>query len=94
MTIGPAVRIRNVRKTYEGGVEALRGVSLELASGEITALVGRSGCGKTTLLNLCGAMDFPTSGEVEVSLRLSEEPCGKLSPGMYWYCAVRSMPTR
>jgi putative ABC transport system ATP-binding protein len=67
VTIGPAVRIRNVRKTYEGGVEALRGVSLELAAGEITALVGRSGCGKTTLLNLCGAMDFPTSGEVEVA---------------------------
>jgi ABC-type lipoprotein export system ATPase subunit len=63
----PAVRIRNVRKTYEGGVEALRGVSLELAAGKITALVGRSGCGKTTLLNLCGAMDFPTSGEVEVA---------------------------
>ena len=67
MTVAPAVRIRNVRKTYEGGVEALRGVSLELAAGEITALVGRSGCGKTTLLNLCGAMDFPTSGEVEVA---------------------------
>ena len=67
MTGTTAVRIRNVRKTYEGGVEALRGVSLELAAGGITALVGRSGCGKTTLLNLCGAMDFPTSGEVEVA---------------------------
>ena len=63
----PAVAIRDVRKVYEGGVEALRGVSLELASGGITALVGRSGCGKTTLLNLCGAMDFPTSGEVEIA---------------------------
>ena len=63
----PVVSLRNVRKTYEGGVEALRGVSLELAAGKITALVGRSGCGKTTLLNLCGAMDFPTSGEVEVA---------------------------
>jgi len=63
----PAVSIRNVHRTYEGGVEALRGVSLELSKGEITALVGRSGCGKTTLLNLCGAMDFPTSGEVEVA---------------------------
>ncbi len=48
-------------------MEALRGVSLDIAQGEITALVGRSGCGKTTLLNLCGAMDFPTSGEVEVA---------------------------
>ncbi len=62
-----AVSIRDVRKTYEGGVEALRGVSLELPAGRITALVGRSGCGKTTLLNMCGAMDFPTSGVVEVA---------------------------
>ena len=62
-----AVSIRDARKSYEGGVEALRGVSLELAAGKITALVGRSGCGKTTLLNLCGAMDFPTSGVVEVA---------------------------
>ncbi len=62
-----AVAIRDVHKTYEGGVEALRGVTLELVAGEITALVGRSGCGKTTLLNMCGAMDFPTSGTVEVA---------------------------
>ena len=61
------MRIRNVRKTYDGGVDALRGVSLDLLAGQVTALVGRSGCGKTTLLNLCGAMDFPTSGEVEIA---------------------------
>ena len=61
-----AISVRDVTKTYEGGVEALRGVSFEFHSGEIAALVGRSGCGKTTLLNLCGAMDFPTSGSVEV----------------------------
>ena len=47
-------------------MEALRGVSLEIGSGSVTALLGRSGCGKTTLLNLCGAMDFPTSGSVEI----------------------------
>jgi ABC-type lipoprotein export system ATPase subunit len=67
MKVPPAVAIHDVRKIYEGGVEALRGVSLELAAGKITALVGRSGCGKTTLLNLCGAMDFPTSGTVRVA---------------------------
>jgi putative ABC transport system ATP-binding protein len=58
-------------KVYPGGaggeVAALRGVSLECAAGTVTALVGRSGCGKTTLLNLCGAMDFPTSGEVRIA---------------------------
>jgi len=62
----PAISIREVTKTYPGGVEALRGVSLECEAGQVTALLGRSGCGKTTLLNLCGAMDFPTTGEVVV----------------------------
>ena len=45
-------------------VRALEGVTLEVGRGEFVALVGRSGCGKTTLLNLAGAMDFPTSGRV------------------------------
>jgi ABC-type lipoprotein export system ATPase subunit len=61
------ISIQNATKVYEGGVEALRGVSLECAPGKITALLGRSGCGKTTLLNLCGAMDFPTGGEVRIA---------------------------
>jgi ABC-type lipoprotein export system ATPase subunit len=63
----PAISIRHAAKIYEGGVEALHDVSLECPAGTVTALVGRSGCGKTTLLNLCGAMDFPTSGEVLVA---------------------------
>lgn len=62
-----AISVREVTKIYEGGVEALRGVSLECTPGHVTALLGRSGCGKTTLLNLCGAMDFPTTGEVRVA---------------------------
>jgi putative ABC transport system ATP-binding protein len=66
-----AISIRDVTKVYEGGVEALRGVSLECAAGQVTALLGRSGCGKTTLLNLCGAMDFPTSGEVHLAGQLT-----------------------
>lgn len=63
----PTVELRSVSKHYrsEGaGVAALDDVALSFSAGEFTALVGRSGCGKTTLLNLCGAMDFPTSGRV------------------------------
>jgi putative ABC transport system ATP-binding protein len=47
----------------------LHDVSLVLAAGGLTALVGRSGCGKTTLLNLAGALDLPTSGEVLIDGR-------------------------
>jgi putative ABC transport system ATP-binding protein len=61
------ISIRDVTKVYAGGVEALRGISLDCAAGQVTALLGRSGCGKTTLLNLCGAMDFPTAGQVSLA---------------------------
>ena len=60
---------RNVAKHYtiaEQRVPALDGVSLQLDEAEYVALVGRSGCGKTTLLNLAGAADLPSSGEVEI----------------------------
>ncbi|MBM3775729.1 MAG: ABC transporter ATP-binding protein [Acidobacteria bacterium] len=63
----PRLELRRVSKIYrdEGGSRAvLQDVSLALEPATVTALLGRSGCGKTTLLNLAGAMDFPTSGEV------------------------------
>ena len=66
------VELRAVSKSYSNGgqpVEVLHDVSLAAAPGTITAFVGRSGCGKTTLLNLAGAMDFPTSGEVLIDGR-------------------------
>ena len=50
-------------------MEVLHDISLAAGPGTVTALVGRSGCGKTTLLNLAGAMDFPTSGEVLIDGR-------------------------
>ena len=63
----PRLELREVSKTYRNGgrpVPVLRDVSLALPPGSLTALVGRSGCGKTTLLNLAGAMDLPTAGLV------------------------------
>ncbi len=48
-----------------GGHAVLRGLDLELAAGEIVAVIGRSGSGKTTLLNLVGAMDRPDGGRLE-----------------------------
>ncbi len=68
----PRLELRQVSKVYRNGgqpVEVLHKISLALSPGSITALLGRSGCGKTTLLNLAGAMDFPTSGEVLIDGR-------------------------
>jgi putative ABC transport system ATP-binding protein len=68
----PRLELRRASKIYQTNgekLEALHEVSLALEPGTITALVGRSGCGKTTLLNLAGAMDFPTSGEVLIAGR-------------------------
>jgi ABC-type lipoprotein export system ATPase subunit len=65
----PIVRIENVVKEYRADglpVRALDGVSLDIEPGTFVALVGRSGCGKTTLLNLAGAMDSPTTGNVSI----------------------------
>ena len=50
----------------ERPIPALDGVTLHLDRSEYIALVGRSGCGKTTLLNLAGAADLPSEGEVEI----------------------------
>jgi len=66
------LELRAVSKTYRNGgqpVEVLHDISLAAEAGTVTALVGRSGCGKTTLLNLAGAMDFPTRGEVLIDGR-------------------------
>jgi len=64
----PRLALRHVSKSY-GEAEVLHDISLTAEAGTITALVGRSGCGKTTLLNLAGAMDFPSAGEVLIDGR-------------------------
>nr|WSW47466.1 ABC transporter ATP-binding protein [Streptomyces sp. NBC_01001] len=66
-TSAPMVAVQDLRRSFGSGaraVHALRGVSFEIRRGELTALKGRSGSGKTTVLNLVGGLDSPTGGTV------------------------------
>jgi len=64
--MAPIVDIENLEKTYAGGFEALRRVSLKIGAGEILALLGPNGAGKTTLISaLCGIVT-PTGGTARV----------------------------
>ena len=61
----PVIRVEDVHKSYDLGetkVHALRGVSVDIAAGEFVAIMGASGSGKSTFMNLLGCLDKPTSG--------------------------------
>lgn len=63
----PIIQLSGVRKHYGSGKarqEVLRGVSLDIAAGEMVAMVGQSGSGKSTLLNMIGGLDRPDEGTV------------------------------
>jgi lipoprotein-releasing system ATP-binding protein len=67
-----AVRVRGLRKSFRDAtrtVEVLRGVDLELAAGEVVAVVGPSGSGKSTLLHLLGGLESADAGEIEIGGR-------------------------
>jgi lipoprotein-releasing system ATP-binding protein len=63
----PLVTVQNVTKTFEHegrSLEVLKGIDLEIGSGEMVTIVGPSGAGKSTLLHLIGTLDLPTEGRI------------------------------
>jgi putative ABC transport system ATP-binding protein len=70
MTHEPLVRLRGVERRYAAGgaiTTALHGLDLDVAEGEMLALIGPSGSGKTTLMGVIGGLDLPDGGSVEVA---------------------------
>jgi sn-glycerol 3-phosphate transport system ATP-binding protein len=65
-----SITIRDVRKTYPGGFEAIKGVSLDIADGEMVVLVGPSGCGKSTLLRMIAGLETISDGEIAIDGRV------------------------
>jgi NitT/TauT family transport system ATP-binding protein len=68
------VEVKEVGKSYDGGVEALKNVSLTLPQGRISTFLGPSGCGKTTLLKIIAGLIQPTGGEVWVKGKKVDGP--------------------
>jgi ABC-2 type transport system ATP-binding protein len=64
--MGKALEVEQIRKTYAGGVEALKGISLSIEEGDFFALLGPNGAGKTTLINILSGLVNKTSGKLSV----------------------------
>ena len=79
-----ALTVKNLRKVYKNGVEALKGVSLEIEEGDFFAFLGPNGAGKTTLIGIVSGLVVKTSGEVKVfGKSIDNEPqAAKISIGV------------
>jgi sn-glycerol 3-phosphate transport system ATP-binding protein len=64
------VALRQVKKAYPNGFEAIKGVDVEIGDGQFCVLVGPSGCGKSTLLRMVAGLETVTSGEIDIGGRV------------------------
>ncbi len=65
-TTQPAIQVRQLVKTYRGGVEAVKGIDLDVSSGEVFGLLGPNGAGKSTTVGMLTTTIAPTSGEARL----------------------------
>lgn len=61
-----AITVKNLEKTYVGGVQALKGINLSIAAGDFFALLGPNGAGKTTLIGILSSLVVKTGGEASI----------------------------
>jgi ABC-2 type transport system ATP-binding protein len=78
----PAIQCRDLRKTYDGKVEAVRGLNLEIQTGECFGLLGPNGAGKTTTIEILEGLLLPTSGQVTILGRTWKENARELREAM------------
>src|SRR4051794_34389451 len=64
------VTLKDVRKVYVGGVEAVKGVSFDVPDGHFCVMVGPSGCGKSTLLRMIAGVETVSAGEIRIGARV------------------------
>lgn len=77
----PTLELKNLRRSFKQGgqtLEVLRGINLDIAKGEVVALIGPSGSGKSTMLQIAGLLDQPSKGEIY----LDGLKCSKLGDAM------------
>src|SRR5512136_2576962 len=76
------IEVKDLVKKYDGRSTVLDGISFVVGKAEFVMIQGKSGCGKTTLLNILGGLDRPTSGEVLIDGRsivdMSEDQLARL----------------
>ncbi|TCL66416.1 sn-glycerol-3-phosphate import ATP-binding protein UgpC [Rhizobium sp. BK251] len=63
------IKLKGVRKTYGGGTEIIKGLSLDIGDGELVVLVGPSGCGKSTLLRMIAGLESISAGDILIGER-------------------------
>ena len=67
------LKLKNITKEYQSGVTivmALKGIDIEFRDSEFVSILGQSGCGKTTLLNIIGGLDRYTSGDLIINRKI------------------------